>query len=182
MKLIVGLGNIGIKYRYTRHNIGFDVIDAFAREINATNWVVKSKLKGAVAEGDFQGEKIILLKPTTLMNRSGQAVLATMRFYKILPADILIINDDWNLATGITRLRAQGSHGGHNGLKDIITQLKTQEFARLRIGVRPDCAQKTDDPLDFVLETFSEQDQKIILDKIVPEALEKLQSYLLAFP
>ena len=150
MKLVVGLGNIGNQYANTRHNIGFEVADELAR-LHAGRFRA-GKFKGEETLLHLGGQRVLLLKPHTLMNLSGDAVSAALRFYKLLPAQLLVICDDINLPLGKLRLRAQGSDGGHNGLWHIIHRLGTAEFARLRIGVGAKPAQM--ELVDYVLSRF----------------------------
>ena len=134
MKLIVGLGNPGKEYEKTRHNAGFMCIDKVATACNLR--FDTKKFKAELATGFVNGEKVILMKPQTYMNLSGESVRAVMDFYKLDPEnDIIVISDDINLATGRIRIRAQGSAGGHNGLKSIINHAGTQKFKRVRVGV-----------------------------------------------
>ncbi|HEY3378853.1 MAG TPA: aminoacyl-tRNA hydrolase [Armatimonadota bacterium] len=133
LKLVVGLGNIGQPYQHTRHNIGFEVADELARRGNAR--FRTGKFKGEDATIHLGGQRVLLLKPHTLMNLSGDAVVAAARFYKLPPTQILVICDDVNLPVGKLRLRANGSDGGHNGLWNITNRLGSKEFPRLRIGV-----------------------------------------------
>lgn len=133
MKLIVGLGNPGKEYEHTRHNMGFDVIDELARRWGVHQW--KEEQKACVATGVPYGEKVLLVKPLTYMNASGEAVGALARYYKIDIPDIYIICDDLDLPPGKTRIRKKGSAGGHNGIKSLIAHLHTEEFNRFRIGV-----------------------------------------------
>ncbi len=135
LRLIVGLGNPGEKYAHTRHNIGFDVVDALAQR-----WQIplaeNRRFHGWVGEGRaIAGDKLVLLKPTTFMNRSGQAVRAVMDWYKFVPGAVLVVYDDMDLPLGRLRLRPSGSAGGHNGMKSVIAHLGTQDFPRLRIGI-----------------------------------------------
>ncbi|NNF41671.1 MAG: aminoacyl-tRNA hydrolase [Phycisphaerales bacterium] len=137
MKLIVGLGNPGAEYADTRHNVGFDVLDRLARRW-APGEVARSKFHGAVIDGRIDSERVMLLKPLTFMNRSGTAVAEATRFYKVDPAeDVLVIVDDVALPCGTIRIRAGGSAGGHNGLADIEMRLGTSQYTRLRIGIDP---------------------------------------------
>jgi PTH1 family peptidyl-tRNA hydrolase len=134
-QLIVGLGNPGAKYEQTRHNIGFEVIDALAR-----TWQISlsehRKFQGIFGEGTaVKGQKIRLLKPTTYMNLSGQAIRAVTDWYKLSPESVLVIYDDMDLPLGKLRLRQSGSAGGHNGMKSTIAHLNSQTFPRLRIGI-----------------------------------------------
>ncbi|MCL4216409.1 MAG: aminoacyl-tRNA hydrolase, partial [Candidatus Hydrogenedentes bacterium] len=133
MKLIVGLGNPGTRYRYTRHNVGFEVVDKLAGQLQVS--LTQEKHGGLYCETRHAGAKLLLLKPLTFMNRSGSAVALAMRNSTMEPGDVLVIADDVNLPLGQVRLRAKGSAGGHNGLKSVIACLGTQEFPRLRIGV-----------------------------------------------
>lgn len=134
LRLIVGLGNPGDKYAKTRHNVGFEVIDALA-----ARWQVPlsqhRKFQGIAGEGRNHSGKVILLKPQTYMNRSGQSVQAALQWYKLPPESILVIYDDMDLTLGRLRLRLAGSAGGHNGMKSIMTHLSSQQFPRLRIGI-----------------------------------------------
>jgi PTH1 family peptidyl-tRNA hydrolase len=137
VKLIAGLGNPGPEYDRSRHNVGFEVIDRLARRY-APGAVARSRFQGVVLEAVVDGEKVLLLKPTTFMNRSGQSVGEAVRFYKLDPAaDLLVIVDDVALACGVIRLRAGGGTGGHNGLADIEQKLGTDTYARLRVGIDP---------------------------------------------
>ncbi len=137
MKLIVGLGNPGPKYEATRHNVGFDALDRMARR-HATSTVARSRFHGVVVEATIDAHATLLLKPTTYMNRSGQAISEALHFYRLDPsADLLVIVDDTALACGLIRLRADGGAGGHNGLADVEQKLGTSEYARLRIGIDP---------------------------------------------
>jgi PTH1 family peptidyl-tRNA hydrolase len=147
MKLIVGLGNPGKEYSGTRHNIGFEVVDAFAAR---SGWIpspadfgrlAREKFEGLTVDGVVPlgggGKKALLLKPMTYMNLSGRSVQAALAFYQLTPADLLVVLDDVALPCGKLRLRAGGSSGGHNGLKDIERALGTSQYPRLRIGVDP---------------------------------------------
>lgn len=133
MKLIAGLGNPGSEYEHTRHNMGFDVADELARRWHVTSW--QDNMQARIATVMRKGEKILLVKPMTYMNESGQAVGAIARYYKIPAEDIYIICDDLDLPPGKTRIRMKGASGGHNGIKSLIAHLGTEEFNRFRIGV-----------------------------------------------
>ncbi len=133
MKLIVGLGNPGAEYENSRHNVGFAAIDMIARR-----WAIdvqQNKHKALFGKGLFQQEKVMLMKPLTYMNRSGSSVSDAMSFYKIETENLLVIVDDLHLNLGQLRLRNQGTAGGHNGLKDIISWLGTNKYSRLRVGI-----------------------------------------------
>ncbi len=137
MKLIVGLGNPGLEYAQTRHNIGFMVIDALARDLGAA--VEKNQHKALVGQVNFGGEKVVLAKPQTYMNLSGQSVVALMNWYKLSPQELLVISDDMDLPPGRLRIRKNGGAGGQKGLKSIMDLTGTQEFARMRVGIgRPE--------------------------------------------
>ncbi len=135
MKLIVGLGNPGQQHEHTRHNVGFVVLDRLARRF-APGEIARGKFHGAVLDAQINGQRVLLLKPTTFMNRSGQSVAEAVRFYQMDPdSSLLVVVDDVALACGIIRLRSDGGAGGHNGLADIEQKLATQDYSRLRIGV-----------------------------------------------
>ncbi|MFN5515881.1 MAG: aminoacyl-tRNA hydrolase [Cyanobacteriota bacterium] len=132
--LMVGLGNPEAKYAKTRHNIGFEVVDRLAEQWEGA-WQENRRFQGWVAEAAWQGQKVILLKPSTYMNRSGQAVRAVVDWHKLSPEQVLAIYDDLDLPLGRLRLRLSGSAGGHNGMKSMISHLGTQDFPRLRLGI-----------------------------------------------
>jgi len=158
MKLIVGLGNPGRKYEGTKHNVGFEVIDKLASSYNIS--VTKVKHKGLIGEGNICGEKVLLLKPQTFMNLSGESVKEVLTFYKLKNEDIIVIYDDTSLPVGATRIREKGSAGGHNGIKNIIAHLGTDVFLRIKVGV----GEKPDgwDLADYVLSKFSKDDAPLI--------------------
>ena len=162
MKLIVGLGNPGMQYAATRHNIGFEVIDSLSEVYNIP--VNKSKYKALIGEGRIGDERVILMKPQTFMNLSGEAVRACMDFQKLSNEDVIIIYDDISLDVGQIRIRKSGSAGGHNGIKSIIAHMNTQEFPRVKVGVGQKPAGW--DLANYVLGRFSEEDMKIIGPKI----------------
>lgn len=161
-KLIVGLGNPGAKYDRTRHNIGFTAIDALAK-----SWQISiaenSKFKGIFGEGmGVNGDKIRLLKPTTYMNRSGEAIQAVINWYKISPESVLVIYDDMDLPFGKLRMRLSGSAGGHNGMKSTIAHLNTQNFPRLRIGIGKPANDPDADSVSHVLGKFSPTETQLM--------------------
>lgn len=162
VKLIIGLGNPGKPYEQTRHNIGFDVIDELANRWNAP--LNQSKFNGMYASVHRPEGKVILLKPLTYMNLSGESVRPLMDYFDIEVEDIIVIYDDLDLETGKLRLRAKGSAGGHNGIKSLIQHLGTQEFNRIRVGVnRPPAGMKV---ADYVLSKFSKDDQVVVKEAI----------------
>ncbi|MCA9291599.1 MAG: aminoacyl-tRNA hydrolase [Phycisphaerales bacterium] len=160
MKLIVGLGNPGPEYDRTRHNVGFEVVDRLARRYGSDT-VARARFHGALVEGTVGTERVLLLKPLTFMNRSGQAVAEAARFYRIELEDVLVIVDDVALPCGQLRMRAGGSAGGHNGLADIEQKLGSDQYPRLRLGIDPPgpIPQKS-----YVLGKFSPDQQ----DRIAP--------------
>ncbi|MBQ4111125.1 MAG: aminoacyl-tRNA hydrolase [Clostridia bacterium] len=157
MKLIIGLGNPGKQYEFTRHNAGFLMVDYFANENNFE--IKKFKNRALTAETNISGEKVIFVKPQTFMNLSGESVREIVNFYKADTKDILVIYDDISLPLGRLRIRAKGTDGGHNGIKNIIYQLKTDEFPRVKIGV----SGNGDKPLvDYVLGAFSKSELEVL--------------------
>ena len=153
MKLIVGLGNPGKEYERTRHNTGFMTIDALAKDLGVS--INQAKFKGLYTKTKIKGEDVILLKPTTFMNLSGESVGEVMRFFKIDKEDILIIYDDLDLETGRIRIRDKGSAGGHNGIKSIIAHVGGQDFKRIRIGIQKN---PNIPVVDYVLGKFSSEE------------------------
>lgn len=154
MKCIVGLGNPGKKYESTRHNIGFTVIDELAKRHHTDLSQVKHKAMYTIETID--GEKVMLIKPQTFMNLSGEAVRPLMEYYKIAVEDVVVVYDDLDIPVGKLRLREKGGHGGHNGIRSLIQHLGTKEFKRVRIGVgRPTNAQAV---VDYVLKPFAKEE------------------------
>lgn len=157
MFLIVGLGNPGRQYEHTRHNVGFDVMDALADKYNIS--ITEKKHKALYGKGMIAGQKVVLAKPQTFMNLSGESVAELLNYYKLDPeTEMLVIYDDISLAPGGIRIRKKGSAGGHNGIKNIIAQTGTQNFMRIKVGVgeKP----KGWDLADYVLGHFDEADRK----------------------
>lgn len=153
--LLVGLGNPGKKYEFTRHNLGFLVLKALAHQ---QRWTFKEEKRfhGHLAKGRMEGKEVALLLPDTFMNESGRAVQAYAAYYKLQPQDILVISDDIHLAYGSQRLRPEGSAGGHNGLKSIETHLGSRQYPRLRMGIGRGAGAE---PLvDYVLDLFSQEE------------------------
>jgi PTH1 family peptidyl-tRNA hydrolase len=174
MKLIIGLGNIGPAYDGTRHNVGFMLLDFFARADNL-DWQTKDKFKATVAEGYIGAEKVILLKPTTYYNLSGEAALAAKQFYKIDNADILVAHDELALPFGTLRTRIGGSDAGNNGLKSIIACVGP-DVARIRVGIATDISAKQD-AADFVISRFSHQERTQLAD-IQKHALDLIGAFV----
>ena len=174
MKLIVGLGNPGREYRETRHNVGFMVVEEIARRY-ALSWAqAPSQVPDAFIAKRYGTEPVLLAKPLTYMNLSGEAVAALMRYFDVAPSDILIVVDDADLPFGRLRARARGSAGGHNGLKSIIERLGTTEFSRLRLGVgRGDDQRKLS---DHVLSIF-ERGQRAELESFITRAADAAEMF-----
>ena len=182
--LVVGLGNLGEEYERTRHNAGFEVVDLLAQSLGVR--IQRLKFKALIAAADIGDQKVLLMKPTTYMNLSGEAVEQAVSFYKVPPEHILVISDEVALHPGKLRIRASGSAGGHNGLKNIILHLHSDQFPRIRVGVgnkpHPDY-----DMADWVLGRPMGEDRKaldeaekkaaeaigVILEKGLDRAMEK---------
>lgn len=165
--LVVGLGNLGDQYEHTRHNVGFDVIDAIAETLDIP--VQRLKFKALTNTATLGGEKVLLMKPTTFMNLSGEAVEQAANFYKIPPEHIIVFSDEVALPPGKLRVRPSGSAGGHNGLKNIILHLHSDQFPRVRVGV----GQKPHpnyDMADWVLGRPQGTDRQAINDAVVRAA------------
>ena len=172
--LIVGLGNIGSEYAHTRHNIGFDTLDAFAE---ASNVVFEDKRYGAIATAKVKGHQLILLKPSTYMNLSGNAVRYWMQQENIPVEQVLVIVDDLALPFGALRLKGKGSDAGHNGLKNIQELIGTQNYARLRFGIGNDFHQGGQ--VDYVLGRFTPE-QEVEKAKRIVVACDIIKSFCLA--
>lgn len=158
VKVIVGLGNPGRAYEETRHNLGFKTIDKISDKWSIP--VVQNKFRALVGEGRINSERILLVKPQTYMNLSGESVSEVLSFYKLTPAELLVIHDDLDLPLGKLRLREKGSAGGNNGIKSIIQHLGTQEFKRIKIGIgRPEPGESV---RDYVLQPFPPGDRQVI--------------------
>ena len=173
MFIIVGLGNPTSEYEGTRHNVGFAVIDAIADKYNIS--VTERKHRAFCGKGIIAGQKVLLVKPQTYMNLSGESVRSALDFYKVDPeTEILVIYDDVSLGVGQLRIRKKGSAGGHNGIKNVIAHLGTSVFLRIKVGVgeKP----KEYDLADYVLGHFSKEDKEIMKDgyKDAAEAVEMI--------
>lgn len=171
MKLIVGLGNPGKEYDKTRHNVGWMFIDFLSEKYNIK--VDKKKHDSFIFETIIKGEKVVLVKPLTYMNLSGIAVSKLEKWYKIESKDIMIIFDDIDIPFGSIRYKEKGSGGSHNGMKNIVEQLSTQDIPRIRIGIGG-LKHPNQDLKDFVLERFSKDELDKLNDTIFKEAEEKL--------
>ena len=170
MKIFVGLGNPGAEYAKTKHNVGFMLADKLADKLSADNW--REKFNALVAETFFNGEKILIVKPQTFMNLSGEAVAPIVNFYKICAEDLIVAHDDMDLPLGKIRLRPKGSGGGHHGIESIIQHIGEQNFPRVRIGVgRPPQNWTVN---HHVLSPFNQEDADKIsaaLEELVPAVL-----------
>lgn len=160
MFLITGLGNPGTEYLHTRHNIGFDCIDILSNKYNIP--LNRKKFKGEYGIGTICDKSVILLKPHTYMNLSGESIIQAMNFFKIQNENLIVIQDDLSLDIGRIRIRAKGSAGGHNGIKNIILNLNSDKFIRIKVGI----GMPKNNIVDYVLNKFSDEDRKII-DKVL---------------
>ena len=172
--LVVGLGNPGGQYELTRHNVGFRVVDELAERCRVP--VQKLKYRALTNTAEVGGHRVLLMKPVTYMNLSGEAVRQAADFYKVAPDHVLVVSDDVSLPVGRLRIRKSGSAGGHNGLKNIIQQLGTDQFPRLKVGVgekpHPDY-----DLADWVLGKFVGEDKKAI-DAAIKRAADAVECYI----
>lgn len=171
--LIVGLGNPGIKYRETRHNFGFMVLDALAEELNIP--LKKLKYKAMIGEGRLNDAKLILARPLTYMNNSGDAVWQLAKFFKVPHDHIMVAHDDLDLPLGVLRLRPGGGASGQRGVASIIQKLGTQDFPRVRLGISRPPGQM--DPVDYVLEKFL-PNEKTLRDIVIKEAVSAIQVFV----
>ncbi len=173
MKLVVGLGNPGSQYEQTRHNVGFRIVDALATQLG---WKWERQGRAMLASGTLGAEKVVLVKPITYMNKSGEAVGELVRWYKLSPEDVLVVYDDLDLPVGKIRLRSNGSAAGHNGLSNIIQHLHTNQIPRLRIGIgRPTNSHM--DTIDYVLGTPT-SDERLLLENGETRTIEAIQLVL----
>ena len=174
VKIIVGLGNPGDKYKNTRHNIGFMVTEAFASKYNIDG-KPNSKFNAIVGKGLVEDEEVVIVQPLTYMNLSGQAVLKVLSWYKSDISDLVVVYDDISIDLGKIRFRPTGSAGGHNGIKSIISCCGGDNFDRLKVGIGPSPGEHL--WTSYVLEKFSEQETEV-LKKIIPLCAESLEDYL----
>lgn len=172
MKIIVGLGNPGAQYANTPHSVGFEAVDAIAAEIGAA-WDLKRQFNCLMAKGTFAGMPVMLVKPQTYMNLSGDSVAPVVKYHNATAADLLVIQDDIDLPVGRMRVRKNGSCGGHNGIRNIIERLGTQDFSRLKLGVGKDKS----DVIAHVLGKFDPTTRKT-MDLVVAEAVKAAAAIL----
>jgi peptidyl-tRNA hydrolase, PTH1 family len=176
MKFICGLGNPGDKYAFTRHNFGFRAVDAFRVRQNFSAWRIEKKFKAEISDGKIGQEKVLLVRPQTFMNLSGESILALLNFYKPHRNDFLVIFDDIDLPFGSVRMRERGSSGGHNGVKSLIKYFGTNDFARLKLGVGNELLDVVPTE-EFVLMKFAPDEEKMMMSKILEEAVEKIENF-----
>lgn len=171
MFVIVGLGNPGNKYRYTRHNIGFRIVDRIAQENNIP--FKSGKGDYYLSEFEFKGERVILVKPVTFMNNTGLSIYQLLKYFPVSIEDLLIVYDDFNLPFGTLRFRKEGSDGGHNGLKSIIYHLHSNVFDRLRFGIGTDFKNS----VSFVLSKFK-KDEESKLEDLISAAITGVENWM----
>ena len=169
MYLIVGLGNPEQDYSNTRHNMGFNTINKIAKQYNIE--IKQKKFKGLYGKGIIENEKVILLKPQTYMNLSGESIKEVVDFYKIEPSKIIVIYDDIDIMPGIIKIRKKGGAGSHNGMKSVIHELQTTEFPRIRVGIG--CPDDKSNLINYVIGAIPEE-EKVLLDKGTTLAKEAL--------
>ena len=172
MKVVVGLGNPGAEYANTPHSVGFEVVDAIASEIGAS-WESRRAFSCLMAKGVFAGQQVMLVKPQTFMNLSGDSVAPVVKYHNATAADLLVVQDDIDLPVGRLRVRKGGSCGGHNGIRNIIERLGTQTFARLKVGVGKDKS----NVIGHVLGKFDPATRKV-MDAVVAEAVKAVAAVL----
>ncbi len=169
MYIIVGLGNPESEYAKTRHNMGFNVINALAKAYHIE--VQKSKFKGLYGDGMIEGEKVVLLKPQTFMNLSGESVKEILHFYKASETELIVVYDDITIAPGSIRIRKKGSAGGHNGMKSIIHHIHTEDFCRIRVGIgRP---MENVDMISHVI-GYVPEEERLLLNQGVDKAKDAI--------
>ncbi len=185
MKLIIGLGNPGERYKNTRHNVGFRAVDFFQKENSFPNFVFSKKFNADVSEGTINGEKVILAKPQTFMNNSGKSVKLFASHYKLSPASLFIIHDDIDLLSGKIKISIDRGTAGHKGVDSIIRNLKTKKFIRFRIGIQPN-SNKPKNTEKFVIQKFNKKEETFLKETVkktaeavklaLEEGLEKAMS------
>lgn len=175
MKLVIGIGNPGSKYEHTKHNIGFDILDYFARKHNL-KFSMKTKFNAEVAEMNYQGNRALIVKPQTFVNLSGDAVIKLMDYYNIGIEDVIVIVDDMALDVGVMRIRELGGHGGHNGLRNIINHLKSKQFKRIRVGIGTPKGEKSMN--QHVLSRFSKAEDEILKDYVFELAVKAVEQFI----
>lgn len=179
MKLIIGLGNPGKKYEKSRHNVGFMVLEALQKSLKFEKFHEETKWQVALSNGTYEGEKVVLVKPLTYMNLSGEAISKIVQFYKVPLKDCLMIYDDLDTPFQSLRIRKTGGPGTHNGMKSIVEKLGSEDFPRIRIGIesRGVLTPSQQETTSFVLSSFSSEEQKV-LKKMITKGVEATKSWL----
>jgi PTH1 family peptidyl-tRNA hydrolase len=180
MKLVVGLGNPGKQYEKTRHNVGFMIMDALQetlREYDISEWQLSKKFNAEISGCTVKGEKIILAKPMTFMNASGQSVQLVASFYKISARDIVVAHDDKDIPIGTVKVQTDRGAGGHNGIQSIIDHIGTKQFTRVRAGIASQHKKKMQDTAKFVLGKFGLFEKKL-LDQTIQQSVDELSRML----
>ena len=178
MKLIVGLGNPGKEYERTRHNVGFIVLDQLQASLpEFSSWEENTKFQAFVAGGMVGNEKVILVKPTTYMNLSGEAVSKIGHYYKVPPPDLIVVHDEKDIPLGDVRVEKNRNHAGHNGVRSIIETINTKEFTRVRVGIKSESQRKMKDTAKFVLGKFGLFEKKQA-EETVRLAVEKVMGLI----
>jgi PTH1 family peptidyl-tRNA hydrolase len=175
-KLIVGLGNPGKQYEKTRHNVGFMILDALHTHLKSegiNNWELSKKFNAEISGCTIRGEKIILAKPLTFMNRSGETVGLIGQFYKLTHKDLIVVHDDKDIPLGEIKIQQDRGHAGHNGIKSIMEILGTKDFVRVRIGIASENKKKMEDTASFVLKKFGVFEKKK-LELMIGKAVEEI--------
>lgn len=180
MKLIIGLGNPGKKYATTWHNLGFMALDLLARDLATKEFKVNKKFEAEITETEIAGQKIILAKPLTFMNLSGQSVKKIMNFYKLTISDLIVVHDDLDLPIGKIRIAQNSSSGGHNGIKSIIEEFNDQNFIRLKLGIASDLLKQIPAP-DYVLMKIPKEQRKII-EAVLKNSGEAIKELIIKTP
>ena len=176
MKIVVGLGNPGSKYEFTRHNIGFRIVDSLARDMGTEFKKVKSYYS-LISRGTINNHKVMLVKPQTFMNLSGRAVSRVVSYYKISLQDLLIVYDDLNLESGQVRIRKKGSAGGHKGIESIMQYLNSEDIPRLRIGISNPSVNFNFDCVSYVLSNFN-NDEKDKIEEVIQLSTEAIKTII----
>lgn len=177
MKLIVGLGNPGKEYRFTRHNVGFLAVERLAALDESALFIPDKKSKSDICKMTLEDKRILLVKPQTFMNNSGLSVRVLLDFYKIKPVDLIVIHDDKDIPLGDTKVHTNRGPAGHNGVRSLVEQLGTQDFTRIRVGVAP-VGKTINDTADFVLGKFTKEEQhelKRVFENIITNARQLIR-------
>lgn len=177
MKIIIGLGNPGLKYKLTRHNLGKEVIEKWQKKAGFPDFKLKKKLKTLSSEVKFNRQKVILALPETFMNNSGKAAKALIKFYKLNRKDLILIHDDIDIPLGKIRIAKGKGTAGHKGVQSVIDEIKTKDFIRLRLGIKPKNISTIRNLDGFVLKKFTNKEKKII-EKTTKDSIKALESLL----